>query len=105
MSDLLLIKNPFMMNSKTGKVRYGCPEPNHKKVLKTFPLINGGAMFNCEKDSKLNYLFGEEEVKEMISSNPLDYEIPAEVLNKKCKVEHTQGYLYHSYKYKQKKMV
>tara|TARA_R110000824_G_scaffold109553_1_gene257236 strand:+ start:10363 stop:10857 length:495 start_codon:yes stop_codon:yes gene_type:complete len=89
MSDLLLVKNPFMMNSKTGKVRFGTPEPNHKKVLQTIPLENH-TIFECD-NPKLNYIFGEQEIKEIISTSPCDYEIPCEVLNKNSKVEHTQG--------------
>ena len=66
-SDPLLIKNPFMMNSKVGEVRFGVgankPENMARGLSPKLP----------------------------ISTDPLDYEIPPEVLNKNSKVKHHQG--------------
>tara|TARA_R100001163_G_C5067218_1_gene206192 strand:- start:4590 stop:5135 length:546 start_codon:yes stop_codon:yes gene_type:complete len=92
-SDPLLIKNPFMMNSKVGEVRFGVGAQKPEKVIQTI-VKNEGISLHSEQDPKLNFDIinsKEEQIKEYISTDPLDYEIPPEVLNKNSKVKHTQG--------------
>ena len=83
-SDPLLIKNPFMMNSKVGKVRFGIEAEKPKKVIQTIPQQQGIQIYS-EQDPQLNYNIlnsKEEQIKEYIETDPLDYEIPPESLNK-----------------------
>ena len=94
-SDPLLIKNPFMINSKVGQVRFGVEADKPQKVVQTIMKPSGEVSLNSEQDSKLNFDFinpkTEEQIKEYIETDPLDYEIPVETLNKNSKVKHERG--------------
>lgn len=84
MSNPLLIKNPFMMKSKVGEVRFGVEADKQQKVIQTIQ-EEGGIQLYSEQDPQLNYNIlnsKEEQIKEYIETDPLDYEIPPELLNK-----------------------
>ena len=87
-SDFRIIKNPFICNS-SYQVRLSPdkdPRANHidrTEHIFTAKGSNGNTYLINPTNDKLSYCIGKEAIADMISSDLVDYEIPAKVLNEK----------------------
>mgnify|MGYP003657162079 CR=1 FL=1 len=98
-SDPILIKSPFLMGKAIDQVRLSLDKHPKNKVGNTDAiyqqnLSNGNVALINEIDPKLNYVIGsnvEDKSEDLISLDKLDYQVPAEVLNKTSKVKHKEG--------------
>tara|TARA_R100000278_G_scaffold121211_2_gene104654 strand:- start:245 stop:793 length:549 start_codon:yes stop_codon:yes gene_type:complete len=95
-TDYLNVVNPFCCKSAT-QIRLGMDKDprNIKKTDENKNIIIKGeknTYFYNSTDEALCYTFGDDKEKELVGIDKYDYEVPAEVLNKKCKYkEHKEG--------------
>jgi len=86
--DYKNIKNPFVCNSKFQVRMSGGKDPRHEdidglnSVFQGCSLKGNQYLINPNND-KMSYVFGLEKDEELISSDNVDFQIPAEVLNEK----------------------
>lgn len=91
-----LVKNPFMCKS-AFEVRISADKPKDMRhdtnyIFNAENPSNGNKYLINPNNSKMNFTFGIGEEKEMTSFDNLDYEVPADVLNEKCKYKkHKDG--------------
>ena len=87
-NDYKQIENPFVCNSKF-QVRLSPDKDPRYNTKEGFNHVfqasssNGNTYLINPTDDKMSYCFVKNKEEEMISTDPLDYNIPAEVLNKK----------------------
>jgi hypothetical protein len=90
------IKNPFVCGSSKS-IRLSLdkhPETKigNTKYCKQYKNQEGDIILNNELDPRLSYVFSKnEEKKDFTSGKKFDYIIPAEAINKTCKVKHKEG--------------
>jgi hypothetical protein len=95
-SDPNLIRNPFMCGS-SKPIRLSLDKDPKSKVGNTeycHTVMTGEetAMIINEIDPRLSFAFGKEKKKEYTSGTKMDYQVPVEVLNEKCKYKkHKDG--------------
>tara|TARA_R100000231_G_scaffold107923_1_gene79880 strand:- start:1029 stop:1559 length:531 start_codon:yes stop_codon:yes gene_type:complete len=89
-SDPLLIKNPFILNTKRElKTKLG---PDNTQLIHDIQLENGNKLLHNPTDPKLSFTFGKnEEISDLSFIEQFDYEVPAEEINKTAKVKHKDG--------------
>ena len=87
-NDYKVIKNPFICNSNY-QVRLSPdkdPRANHiNRTENIFTAMgsNGNTYLINPTNDKMSYCIGTKPIADMISRDPVDYEIPKEVLNAK----------------------
>ena len=90
------IKNPFVCKT-AFEVRLTLDKPKDMKnstnyIFNADNPSNGNKYLINPNNEKMSFTFGKGEEKEMTSFDKMDYEIPADVLNKKCKYKkHKEG--------------
>ena len=96
--DDTLIKNPFTCKSAVGHRLCMTKDPRHLKDRDTLYMseylgTNGNHHLISETNDKLSYCFGTapETEQEHTGFDLMDYQIPAETLNKTSKVKHKEG--------------
>ena len=86
--DYKIIKNPFICNSNYQVRLSPDKDPRENHVDRTEHIFqaegsNGNTYLINPTNDKMSYCIGKEPIADMISSDPVDYEIPKEVLNDK----------------------
>tara|TARA_R100000951_G_scaffold116460_1_gene128387 strand:+ start:4497 stop:5048 length:552 start_codon:yes stop_codon:yes gene_type:complete len=95
-SDPALIKNPFICNSSAG-IRLSLDKDPRvfregEQLLHKIELENGNTLLHNPTDDRLSFMFGDKENKNnLVDLDNVDYQVPAEVLNKTSKVKHKEG--------------
>ena len=90
------VKNPFICKS-AFQVRISADKPKNMQhdtnyIFNAENPSNGNKYLINPNNDKMSFTFGKGEEKEMTAFENMDYEVPAEVLNKKCKFkEHKEG--------------
>lgn len=90
------VKNPFVCKT-AFQVRISGDKPKNMKhetdyVFNAHNPSNGNKYLINPNNSRMSFTFGKGEEKEMTDFENMDYEVPAHVLNEKCKYkEHKEG--------------
>ena len=97
-SDPILIKNPFVCNTK-AQIRLSLDKD--PRVFKggtlyahKIELENGNTLLHNPQDERLSFMIGKYELdynQSITDMSKYDYEVPVEVINKTSKVEHKQA--------------
>tara|TARA_R110000824_G_C15210060_1_gene676510 strand:+ start:1217 stop:1744 length:528 start_codon:yes stop_codon:yes gene_type:complete len=92
MSDPLLIKNPFILNtSKKLRTKLG---RDKTQLIHDIELDNGNTLLLNPSDNNLSFTIGknkETKTTELSYLEQFDYQVPIEEINKTAKVKHSQG--------------
>ena len=92
-SDPKIIKNPFTCKSSVGVRLSLDKDPREFKEnfsIEEYTTPNGNKHFYSETNNKINFTFGtaDETEKEYTTRDKFDFQVPAEIINKKAKVKH-----------------